>query len=420
MQYVSTRQDKTPASFITAMQRGLAPDGGLYIPERFPLMDVKQFDLNSSYSEFAAELLRYFMEGDLGDQLNEICKDAFNFPIVMSSIDDKTNMLELYHGPTLSFKDFGARFLAECMQRVLSDKIMTIMVATSGDTGSAVAAAFYKMKNIRVIVLFPKGQISQRQQHQITCWGDNISALAVEGSFDDCQQLVKAAFANPLWQQHTHLSTANSINIARLLPQVVIYAYASLKFQAEHGESAGFIVPSGNLGNVTAAYWAKKLGFPLREIAIATNANHVVEDYLHEGQLNPRPSVKTLANAMDVGNPSNFERLQLLHPEIDQFRREVQAFSVVDEQIRFAILDAYQQHQLLLCPHTATAYFMRQHLSNTPWFIVATADPCKFETIIEPLLDIHVPVALQLQELLNRPTHFVTIPPTGLVPDTDR
>lgn len=411
MRYHSTLDPKKSYDFLTAMQSGLASDGGLYVPEYFPKINSKEFSLSSSYAEFANQLLQPFIHSNEPDHvdLQTICEQAFNFKVPVTALNANTWMLELFHGPTLSFKDFGARFLARCMQHAAKSKPVTILVATSGDTGSAVAAAFYQQYPIKVVVLFPEGKISLRQQQQITCWQDNVTAVAVKGNFDDCQHLVKSAFASVKESSQLLLSTANSINIARLLPQMVYYAYTSLHFQNQHGEAPGFVVPSGNLGNVTAAYWAKVLGFPIREIAIATNDNLAVSHYLKSGNYQAFPTKMTLANAMDVGNPSNFARLKALFPEFDQFKIEVNALAVSDEKIKAAILQAYQQDQKMICPHTATAYYYRQQLSPDPWIIVATAHPCKFEQVIEPIIQTTVPPTSELNALLIRPHEHKTI-----------
>jgi threonine synthase len=311
-------------------------------------------------------------------------------------------VLELFHGPTCSFKDFGARFLAECLNDATHCK-KTILVATSGDTGSAVASAFYRKINYKVIILYPEGQISAKQEQQMTCWDDNIFSFAVKGSFDQCQQLVKLAFQDPDCQSTAELSSANSINIGRLLPQMVYYAYSSLQFYQNNKLKAGFIIPSGNLGNATADYWAKAMGFPIREIVLATNSNRVISDYLNSGYYQSRPSIETLANAMDVGNPSNFERLSQLFGSFDRFKENVTAVSVNDEAIRQTIYHSYKQYHYICCPHTATAFHVRNQLDNQPWIVVATADPCKFDELIEPIINTKIPVAPQLQQLSDRP-----------------
>lgn len=411
MQYHSTRNQAPTSSLSNAILSGLAPDGGLYVPVTLPKLTITDFDTTLTYPEFAHQLLQAFFANDpLAAILPELCQTAFNFEVPLNEIHKDTFILELFHGPTLSFKDFGARFLAECMTELATQQAVTIMVATSGDTGSAVAAAFHQKPNIRVIVLFPNGKITERQEKQITCWGDNVTAYAVEGSFDDCQHLVKSAFAENN-ERFGHLSTANSINIARLLPQMTYYAYWSLQYFKQHQQKPGFIVPSGNYGNVTAAFWAKAMGFPIADIVLATNANCVIEDYLTSGKFTPRKSIQTLANAMDVGNPSNFERLQDLFGNYETFKKNVMAYSVTDEQIKQTIAFYHEKYNYLICPHTATACYVQQQLKPGPWIIVATADPCKFETIIEPIIKQPVSIAPQLIALLKKPNKKIHIKP---------
>lgn len=404
MKYLSTRGTDL-VNFDQAIQTGLAPDGGLYVPQSFPKINFEELP----YAQLATTLLESFLkESKLENQIAAICEQAFNFPVPLTQLNTNTQLLELFHGPTVAFKDFGARFLAQCMNRLATQK-MTLMIATSGDTGSAVASAFHGKENIQVVILYPEGKISERQAHQINCWGDNILPLAVQGTFDDCQALVKSAFANKKWQAYTHLSTANSINIGRLLPQMAYYASSSLQYQKQYGEGARFIVPSGNLGNVTAAFWAKQIGCPIAEIVVATNANSVVPDYIHTGNYQPKPSVETLANAMDVGNPSNFERLKYLFQTHENFTKNMPAYSVNDAQITQTIKNIYQKYQKIICPHTATACYVRNQLSDKPWIVVATADASKFEETIEPMLNIKIPVPPALQLLLKKPQSFIPV-----------
>lgn len=410
MNFISTRNHALRKSLSEAIQCGLAEDGGLFVPEFFPKIDFHQFSAELSYIDFAKQILQpYFLNDALDQNLSQICEDAFNFPAPLKKINDNTFMLELFHGPTLSFKDFGARFLAGCLSQISKDHKTTVMVATSGDTGSAVASAFYKKPNLNVIILYPDNQVTERQHHQITCWDDNVLALAVKGSFDDCQRLVKEAFQDSWWKKNFHLSSANSINIGRLLPQIIYYAYTSLQFYSQHKLSPGFIVPTGNLGNATAGYYAKMMGFPIREIVLATNANQVILNYLRTGVYHAEKSIATLANAMDVGNPSNFERFQHLFNTYEIFKNNVRAISANDADIRKTILDIYRNDKIIICPHTATAFFARQELSDQPWIVVATADPGKFETVIEPLIQTTVPIAPQLKKLLDRPTQLITV-----------
>ncbi len=409
MQYHSTRENTPPCPFSDALRAGLAADGGLYVPDSFPQIDLDTLR-EAHYVETATQLLTpYFTDDILLPDLSAICSQAFNFPVPLNKINDNTYLLELFHGPTLAFKDFGARFLAECLNRLSTDTKTTLMIATSGDTGSAVAAAFHGKENIQVVILYPEGKISDRQAHQITCWGDNILALAIDGTFDDCQHLVKSTFTDANWQDYTRLSTANSINIGRLLPQMTYYAFSSLQFLNSQGEKPGFIVPSGNFGNVTAAFWAKAMGFPIRDIAVATNANTVVPDYLATGHYAPRASVETLANAMDVGKPSNFERLQYLFPALDTMRAHMPATAVSDHDITATIKHWYQTYNKIICPHTATACFAREQLSDQPWVAVATADASKFANVIEPMIGAPVPVPSQLAALLAKPTHLTSV-----------
>jgi threonine synthase len=329
-------------------------------------------------------------------------------------------VLELFHGPTAAFKDVGARFLAAVMERALpgfgDQRPLTILVATSGDTGGAVAAAFHGRRGIRVGVLYPKGQVSPRQQHQLTCWGDNIRAFEVDGSFDDCQALVKAAFTDPGLKTRHRLSAANSINIGRLLPQAAYHAAASLWHWRKHGTAASSIVPTGNLGNGMACVWARAMGLPIHEIVFAVNANRTIPEFLSTGQWQPRPSTPTLASAMDVGNPSNMERLRNLIPEFLDLRSAVEAYPVDDDAIRTQIAKDYARFGQAWCPHTATGFWVYDHLPaqrrvGRPWIVSATAHPAKFETIVEPIIGRTVPVPPALAELLERPTARTPLAP---------
>lgn len=405
MKFISTRNSSIQKNLSDGIQCGIAKDGGLFIPEKIPQIKLGEFNSEWSLDYFAEKLLRIYFEGDsLEKHLATICQKVFTFRVPLTEFNSNTFVLELFHGPTSSFKDFGARFLSECMTKLSVDYPVTILVATSGDTGSAVACAFYKKSHTNVIVLYPEGMISKRQEQQITCWDSNIIAFAVDGKFDDCQNLVKSAFKNNWWNERFNLNSANSINIGRLLPQITYYAQSSLKFYERYKKSAGYIIPTGNLGNATAAYFAKLMGFPIREIVLATNANKVLPDYLQTGDYQPRTSIETLANAMDVGNPSNLERLNYLFPAFELFKKNIRAFSVSDKNISDTIIKTYEQKKLIICPHTATAFFVRENLDSEPWIIVATADACKFNTIIEPLIKSQVSISPQLQILLEKPS----------------
>ena len=412
MKFVSTRGKAKAVTAGEAILQGLAEDGGLYVPETFPTLRNLPVGEVSSYGEFAFEMLAPFFEGDLLEHdLAEICVDAFNFPIVLNPLGPERWVLELTHGPTCAFKDFGARFLACSMEKLLEKhgRKLTILVATSGDTGGAVAAAFHGRKGISVKVLFPKGRVSERQKKQLTCWGGNIESYEVDGSFDDCQKMVKSAFMDASLKDWG-LSSANSINLGRLLPQSVYYAYSSYLFRAATGKKPIFIIPSGNVGNCTGAYWSFQMGAPIERISLALNANRTVLDYLESGKYVPRASVQTLANAMDVGAPSNMERLLNLYPRFEDFRKMVSATSVSDDEIRKTIKQTWDEDHYILCPHTATAERVRRDkFADKPTIIVSTAHPAKFWTIVEPLIGSPVPVPPELQLLLDKPSSFRSI-----------
>ena len=410
MYYYSTR-DKERAVKLSASQailKGLAADGGLFVPSVLPSLSDK-VSLSLSYADFASEVLKPFFEGDeLYDELGDICRGAFSFPVVLNELKD-VSVLELFHGPTSAFKDFGARFLAFSMEKLLVRKgeKLCILVATSGDTGGAVASAFHKRQNLSVKVLFPKGRVAERQRRQLTCWDDNISSFEVRGSFDDCQRMVKSAFVDP---SLSGLSSANSINLGRLLPQMVYYVYASMLYKERTGKEPVIIIPSGNVGNCTGAYWAKAIGAPIKRIVLAVNANTTIPEYLESGEYKPRDSVRTLANAMDVGAPSNMERLFSLFPSYEEMKANVSAWSVSDEEIKKTIVDEYKKEGYVLCPHTACAERVRlDHFDADPVIIVSTAHPAKFDTVVEPLIGATVPMPAALADLVNRPSTFTEI-----------
>ncbi len=401
---------------------GTAPDGGLYVPVSLPDLRPGHFDDAVHLADIASRLLAPFFAGStLAPELAAICAEALNFRVPTRQVESGLAVLEMFHGPTAAFKDVGARFLAATMSRIVRDgrfarPPVTILVATSGDTGGAVAAAFHRRPGIRVVVLFPHGRVSPRQQHQLTCWGDNIVSLAVRGEFDDCQRLAKEAFADA-WLRSSHtLCSANSINVGRLLPQAAYYAKASLEHFRRTGKTPDFIVPTGNLGNGFACVWAKHMGLPIGRIVLATNANTTVADFLATGQWLPRPTVPTLASAMDVGNPSNMERLRDLVGAPGDLRDEIMAVPVSDHDIQATIRDEYRRHRLPWCPHTATGLHVYRHLPETDrrerhWIVVATAHPAKFDTIVDPLLGTKIEPPAELARLLERPAAFEVIAP---------
>ncbi len=412
-----------PADLEAVLQSGTAPDGGLWVPENLPVFARSELEECATPAELAQRMLAPFFEGSrLAAALPDICRNAFAFPFPLRDLSPGENgarlrLLELFHGPTAAFKDYGARFLAACLERILAEEpastpALTILVATSGDTGAAVASAFSGREKIRVVVLFPKGRISPRQEHHLGCWGGNVKALAVHGAFDDCQRLVKQVFASSELRKTVRLGSANSINLGRLLPQSAYHAWAALQVpQGSH-----FVVPAGNLGNGLACLWAREMGAGIGQILLATNANRTIGDYLSSGAYQGRESVGTLANAMDVGDPSNMERLRHhFGGDIERIRSAVSVSSVSDDRIRARIRLEHSASGAVLCPHTSAGVdachelLARSGAGAGDWVLAATAHPAKFETVVEPLIGKTVEPPPQLKELLSRPSHHEEI-----------
>jgi threonine synthase len=417
MMFASTRGQSPQVGFSAALLQGLAPDGGLYVPQQWPDLSTLQ---PASLPELGARLIGAFAAGDpLEPAIPAITAEAFNFPAPLRPVGSsgRLDVLELIHGPTAAFKDFGARFLAASLARIPrpSGRPLRILVATSGDTGGAVAAAFHRRPGIEVVVLFPKGLVSPTQQQQLTCWGDNVVSLAVRGTFDDCQRLVKEAFLDESLRAKVTMSSANSINLGRLLPQAVYYAASSLAIHARSGGKASYIIPSGNLGNAAACLWARRMGLPIDRIVLAHNANRTVPEFLETGVLQPRASLATLASAMDVGNPSNLERLRFLFPGM-QLAGQISAWSISDAAIQERIRADHAAYGTTWCPHTATAAEVHARLLEAErnaghWVIVGTAHAAKFREIVEPLVG-PVAVPANLQHLYDLPSRFSEIGPT--------
>ncbi len=411
MKYRSTRGKAPELSFGAALLQGLAPDGGLYVPERFPTIEWRH-SLAAPLGDIACSLLSPFFEGDpLAPELPGIVERAFDFPIPLTRFGDapETYVLELFHGPTAAFKDVGARFMAECLGKQERAK-RTVLVATSGDTGSAVAAALDGKENLEVIVLYPKGGVSEEQERLLTCWSDNVHAFAVEGAFDDCQRMLKEALGTEGALGERTLTTANSINIARLLPQMVYYASGSLEYFGRHESPAVFVIPTGNVGNATAALWAKKIGYPIASVVMAANANRPVPDYLESGNWNPRASIPTLANAMDVGSPSNIERIFDLYGTVEALRADVRSCSCDDESIRERIAHSRARHGRVIDPHTATAVHAYEKADLQSAVLVSTAHPAKFQSTVEPILGAPLEVPEALERLRDLPVRVTEIP----------
>jgi threonine synthase len=420
---ISTRGSGAPVPLSEAIARGLAPDGGLYVPERLPALDTAGFAGLSRLPELARLALAGFFRGDrLQGDLGAIADAALDIPAPTTRVaacQDPLFALELFHGPTAAFKDFGARFLAESLQRLETGAAttLTILVATSGDTGGAVAAAFHRRPWVRIVILYPRGLVSPRQEQQLTCWGGNVTSLRIDGTFDDCQRMVKEAFIDANLARRYRFSSANSINIGRLLPQMVYYVASSLEMLRGTGRKASYIIPAGNLGNAFAAVWARALGLPIDRIVLAHNSNRTVPDFLQTGEWRPRASIATLASAMDVGNPSNMERLRWMFPDVESLRAQLRAESVDDAAISARIREDYAHYGRIWCPHTATAAETYQRLPqherrDRPWVLVATAHPAKFNEIVEPLIGKAVEVPASLARLLRLPQQVRDVAPT--------
>jgi threonine synthase len=414
--FLSTRGRTAATGIDAALVAGLAPDGGLFVPERIPVpgsANVHDDLAGTAHSVLAP----YFADSCLRERLGEMCVRAFSFPAPLRPLrGDGDWLLELFHGPTAAFKDYAARFLAEALAALRAPDAAptTIIVATSGDTGAAVAAAFHRRAGFNVVILYPDGRVSPRQAHGLGCWGDNVRAFRVDGSFDDCQRLVKHALTDAQLRRTLPLSSANSISLGRLLPQVAYYAHAATRFFAEHGTRLNVIIPTGNLGNACAAILGQQMGLPIGELILATNANAVLPRYFAGDDYVPQASRATLANAMDVGAPSNFERLRYWHRDDAALRSAMRAYSVEDTTITETMRRAEQRHGVIPCPHTATGLHVLEELraggDTRSWAVVATAHPAKFETIVEPLVGHAVEPPAALAECLARPATAECLP----------
>ena len=412
MRMLSTRGIAPPASISDAIAAGLAPDGGLYMPETLPRFTPTDFDGDATLAQVGKRLLRPFFAGDvLEGELDAICDAAFAIDPPLRAFGETNDyILELFHGATAAFKDYGAGFLAAALAALpRGDKPLTIVVATSGDTGAAVGAAFHLKPGVRVAILYPDGRVSPRQAHQLGCFGDNVRAFRVAGSFDDCQRLVKTLLSDAAFKQEVPLGSANSISLGRLLPQMAYYAHASLAHWRASGRPLNFVVPTGNLGNALACFLARRMGLPIGELVLANNANDALAKFFEGGDYAPQPSIATLANAMDVGAPNNFERLQWLEPDAASLRAQLSAESVGDDAIRATIVDTWKRYGETVCPHTACAVRVLQRLRTRgvdgDWAAVSTAHPAKFPEVVEPLIGQEVPLPPALATMLERPSH---------------
>jgi threonine synthase len=415
MIFFSTSKSSAPVSIKKATLEGLAPDGGLYVPSEVPRFSPEELSLleNGTFNNIAFSIARKFAGAEIPlDVLSRLVDECFDFDTPLVEIGEGTFVEELFHGPTLAFKDYGARFLGRMTGYFAAEdnRMITVLVATSGDTGSAVAYGFNGIPNTRVVLLYPSGKVSRLQEQQLTTAGDNVFALEVQGDFDDCQRLVKQAFVDPDLKKALTLTSANSINISRLIPQSFYYAWASMQLALRFpGKPPLFSVPSGNYGNVTAGVLAKMMGFPIGHFVAASNANDSVTRYLDTGRFEPGPTVKTMTTAMDVGNPSNFARL--LHFYDHDFRKmgeEITGIAVSDQETAETIRSVYETCGYIMDPHTAVGYralgaYRESHTgSGYPGVVLSTAHPVKFDDAIMTAINREVQIPEEMQEVMAR------------------
>jgi threonine synthase len=417
MKFYSTRNRDHIVDFREAVFRGLAPDGGLYHPVDEPDLKALMLGLTSelTFSEIATELTAALLPDVFTrEQAERVCSRAFPFEPVLRALDDKLHLLELFHGPSCAFKDFGASFLAASMEELLGSRRAVILTATSGDTGSAVAQAFHKRAGIDVVILYPSGRVSPLQEKQLTTVGDNVVALEIDGSFDDCQRLVKGAFTDHDLSERAHLTSANSINLGRLLPQAFYYVSAFVELRSRVASEIVFCVPSGNFGNLTAGILAWRWGLPVSGFIAATNANDVVPEYLQSGIFTPRPSVRTVANAMDVGDPSNFERmLEVFGADHQDMRAMIGGEAVTDEEIGRTIARYYERDGVFLDPHTAAGVFASERYlagegaEDATVITLATAHPAKFGDTVRAATGTEPALPERLAAAMSREKHSI-------------
>ncbi len=412
MQFYSTNNPTLRENLKSAVLQGLAADKGLYMPENIPLLPAAFWNWlpGKSMGEIGFEVLKHFFCPDIPEpQFKMMVEEAFDFPVPLKNVSDRIQVLELFHGPTLAFKDVGARFLARVMSYFadLKGNGIQVLVATSGDTGSAVAQGFYRVPGVQVHILYPSGLVSSLQELQFASLADNITAYEVDGTFDDCQRMVKEAFMDGALRNQLILTSANSINLARFLPQSVYYFHALAQMDPELWPSLVFSVPSGNLGNLTAGLIAWKMGMPIRRFVAANNANRVFSNFIEHGLYAPHPSVATMANAMDVGDPSNFSRIEnLFGGEWLSMKAVLSGLSFSDDEIAFTIKRTWHDTGYLLDPHGATGYAALQHAlqPNERGIFLATAHPAKFNESVSAVIEdkVDIPDRLAKFLLLNK------------------
>ncbi|MCG7857876.1 threonine synthase [Flavihumibacter sediminis] len=417
MNYYSLNKQSPIADFRQATIDGQAPDGGLYFPDTIPQHSAEWIkDLNKySRAEIAFKVIAPFTGKTIPeDILWSIVNETIDFPIPLIKVDKGIYLLELFHGPTLAFKDVGARFMSRCLGYFAKEKSekITVLVATSGDTGGAVASGFHNVDGVNVVILYPSGKVSAVQEKQLTTFGGNIQALEVEGNFDDCQKMVKEAFRDKELKEKIFLTSANSINVARWLPQQFYYFFALQQWKQK--EAPVFSVPSGNFGNICAGIMAWKTGLPVKHFIAACNSNDVVSDYLHTGIYQPKTAVPTISNAMDVGNPSNFSRiLELFHNNADHLKDIFSSYTTSDDRTREVMMDVYRNDDYLLDPHGAVGYdallnWLSMH-PNDNGIVLETAHPIKFLDIVEPLIQEQIEIPENIRYTMSKQKDSILI-----------
>lgn len=420
MKFYSTNKQHNDANLKQALLLGLAPDGGLFMPTYIPVLSEKQLRAmsNLSFHEIAFEVAKQFVGSEIPEEkLKKIIAQSFNFEIPIKKISENIYGLELFHGPTLSFKDFGARFMARLMSYFVQStpREITILVATSGDTGSAVADGFLNVEGIKVIILYPSKKVSPIQEKQLTTMGGNITALEIEGSFDDCQKLVKQAFNDTELRKRLPLSSANSINIGRLIPQSFYYFYAQSRIADPMKDAVIFSVPCGNFGNLTGGLLAKRMGLNVKKFIASCNINDVVPQYLNTENFTPQKSQETLSNAMDVGNPSNFARMQNLYGnDVEKMKQDIWGETSTDEETKQAIKEVYEKYQYILDPHGAVAWlglqkYQSKHKENSKMIFLETAHPAKFLETVEEVIGKKLSVPERLQQYMQKEKHSILL-----------
>ena len=411
MNYFSLNNNAPIATFETAVRKGLAPDKGLYFPEHIEPLEASFLDAIENYSntEIAFQSIKQFICPEIPEyDLKQIISETLSFDFPVVEIEEGISTLELFHGPTMAFKDVGARFMARCLGYFNKDnnEEVTVLVATSGDTGGAVASGFLGVKGVRVVILYPSGKVSHVQEKQLTTLGQNITALEVDGTFDDCQDIVKRAFLDDDLTEKMALTSANSINIARWMPQMFYFLFAYKQLKSKN-KPIVFSVPSGNFGNICAGMLAQKLGFPFAHFIASNNANNVVQRYFKTNTYSPLPSIQTISNAMDVGNPSNFIRIQKLYDnDFEALKNNLSAYSFSDEQTKEALSAIYKGSGYIADPHGAVGYLgcksYREKNPAAQTIFLETAHPTKFLDVVEAVIPEKIALPPQIQAVIEK------------------